>query len=84
MAQYRLVITKISYDLTCKTDVPKFNKAICLLHDPVFQKNKNDHIHLADLGAERQRTNFPEQDFELNLVNPDVLKETFQLYYVVG
>ena len=82
MSQYRLVITKISDNLTCKRDVPKFNKAICSLHDPVFQKNKNDHI--LDLGNERQRTNIPEQGFELDLINPDVLRETFQLYYFVG
>ena len=86
MAQYRLVITKISDNLTCKRDVPQFKKAICSLHDPVFQKNKNDHsetsylgTYILDLGAERQRTNIPEQGFELNLINPDVLRETFQL-----
>ena len=37
--------------------------------------------YILDLGAERQRTNIPEQGFELNLINPDVLRETFQLYY---
>lgn len=82
MAQYRLVITKISDNLTCKRDVPKFNKAYLLPPRSSLQKNKNDHI--LDLGNERQRTNIPEQGFELDLINPDVLRETFQLYYVVG